>query len=135
MQRAYDQILHDVALQKLDVVFAVDRCGIVGDDGETHQGIYDVSYLYTIPYMTILSPASPNELKAMLDYAVNEHKGPIAVRYPRGSGKEFDRSDIPLEYGKAVVVKEGNDLTLIGVGCMVSQALEVAELMEKGDFL
>lgn len=131
LQRAYDQILHDVALQKLDVVFAVDRCGIVGDDGETHQGIYDVSYLYTIPYMTILSPASPNELKAMLDYAVNEHKGPIAVRYPRGSGKEFDRSDIPLEYGKAVVVKEGNDLTLIGVGCMVSQALEVAELMEK----
>ena len=131
LQRAYDQILHDVALQKLDVVFAIDRCGIVGDDGETHQGIYDVSYLYTIPYMTILSPASPNELRAMLEYAVKEHKGPIAVRYPRGSGKEFQRSDVPLEYRKAVVLREGCDITIIGVGTMVSEALKAAELLEQ----
>lgn len=130
LQRAYDQILHDVALQKLKVVFAIDRCGIVGDDGETHQGIYDVSYLYTIPYLAILSPATPNELKSMLDYAVKFHNGPIAIRYPRGSGSEFPGSETPLEYGKGVILKEGKDLTVIGVGNMIPAVLEAAKVLE-----
>ncbi|NMA67474.1 MAG: 1-deoxy-D-xylulose-5-phosphate synthase [Clostridiaceae bacterium] len=130
LQRAYDQILHDVALQKLNVIFAIDRCGIVGDDGETHQGIYDISYLYTIPYMTILSPASPNELRSMLDYAIKEHRGPIAIRYPRGSGQEFQGSDVRFEFGKGVVLKEGRDLTIIAVGSMVLNALKAAQLLE-----
>ncbi len=131
LQRAYDQILHDVALQNLKVVFAIDRAGVVGDDGETHQGIYDVSFLYTIPYLAILSPASPNELKAMMDYALSQHHGPIAVRYPRGSGSEFPGSEQALTYGKGVILKEGKDLTLIGVGPMVAVTLEVAELLKK----
>jgi len=131
LQRAYDQILHDVALQNLKVVFAIDRAGVVGDDGETHQGIYDVSYLYTIPNMTILSPASPNELRNMLDYAVLKHEGPVAVRYPKGSGHEFEGSDTPIEYGKGVLLKEGTSVTLIGVGKMMGYTLEAARLLEK----
>ena len=130
LQRAYDQILHDVALQKLKVVFAIDRCGIVGDDGETHQGIYDISYLYTIPNLAILSPATPNELEEMLEYAVLKHQGPIAIRYPRGSGHEIPGSHTPLEFGKGVVVKEGKDVTLIGIGYMLNIACEAAELLE-----
>lgn len=130
LQRAYDQILHDVALQNLKVVFAVDRAGIIGDDGETHQGIYDVSFLYTIPNMAILSPASPNELKNMLDYAVIRHQGPIAVRYPKGSGREFDGSNVPVEFGKGKVLKEGTSVTLIGVGQMLGNTFEAARLLE-----
>lgn len=130
LQRAYDQILHDVALQNLKVVFAIDRAGVVGDDGETHQGIYDVSFLYTIPNMTILSPASPNELKNMMEYAVLKHQGPIAIRYPKGAGHEFDGSNIPVEFGKGIVIKEGTLVTLIGVGHMLGIALEAAQLLE-----
>lgn len=130
LQRAYDQILHDVALQKLKVIFGIDRAGIVGEDGETHQGIYDVSFLYTIPYLAILSPASPNEMKAMLEYAVTKHSGPIAIRYPRGSGYEFEGSEIPLEYSKGVLLKKGVDVTLIGVGSMIKVTLEVSRLLE-----
>lgn len=131
LQRAYDQILHDVALQNLKVVFAIDRAGVVGDDGETHQGIYDVAFLYTIPHVAILAPASPNELVQMLDYAVMSHNGPIAIRYPRGSGCEFEGSNSPLVYGKGTCIKEGKDVTLIGVGHMVHMALEASELLEK----
>jgi 1-deoxy-D-xylulose-5-phosphate synthase len=130
LQRAYDQILHDVALQNIKVVFAIDRAGVAGDDGETHQGIYDISFLYTIPNMTILSPASPNELKNMLDYAVFEHKGPVAVRYPKGTGHEFDGSDAPIEFGKGVVLKEGTSVTLIGVGKMLEITFEAGRLLE-----
>lgn len=130
LQRAYDQILHDVALQNLKVVFAIDRSGVVGDDGETHQGIYDVSFLYTIPNIAILSPASPNELKNMLDYAVLEHQGPIAVRYPKGSGHEFEGSSAPVEFGKGKVLKEGTSVTLIGVGRMLENTFEAARLLE-----
>lgn len=130
LQRAYDQILHDVGLQKLKVVFAVDRAGIVGDDGETHQGIYDISYLFTIPNMAVLSPASPDELKAMLDYAVIRHNGPIAIRYPKGSGSEFPGSDRPISPGKGVRLKEGGDVTLIGVGDMLPVVLEAAGILQ-----
>jgi 1-deoxy-D-xylulose-5-phosphate synthase len=129
LQRAYDQILHDVALQNLNVVFGIDRAGVIGDDGETHQGIYDVSYLYTIPYLSILSPASPNELKSMMDYALTEHHGPIALRYPRGSGCEFEGSDEPVVFGKGIVLREGTDITLIGAGSMMNITLEAANLL------
>lgn len=133
LQRAYDQILHDVALQNLKVVFAIDRAGVVGDDGETHQGIYDVSYLYTVPNIAILSPATPNELKQMMEYALNDHHGPIAIRYPRGSGYEIKENLQPLRYAKGAILREGTDITLIGVGSMVCIALDVAELlMEEG---
>jgi 1-deoxy-D-xylulose-5-phosphate synthase len=131
LQRAYDQILHDVALQNLNVVFAIDRAGVVGDDGETHQGIYDISFLYTIPNLAILSPASPNELRAMLEYALTEHQGPIAVRYPRGSDHEFDGSEIPFEFARGTLLKKGEDVTLIGIGHMTGIALKAAELLEK----
>ncbi len=97
LQRAYDQILHDVSLQNLHVVLAIDRAGIVGEDGETHQGIYDISYLRHIPNMTILAPADYTELKAMLRYAILTHNGPIAIRYPKGKGFEniFDIIELP----------------------------------------
>ncbi|MGI6122636.1 MAG: 1-deoxy-D-xylulose-5-phosphate synthase [Acetivibrionales bacterium] len=131
LQRAYDQVLHDVALQNLHVIFAIDRAGVVGDDGETHQGIYDVSFLYTIPNMTILSPASPNELKNMLDYAVLKHQGPIAIRYPKGVGREFTGSDTPIEFSKGIVLKEGTSVTLIGVGHMLKNVFDAALLLEK----
>ena len=84
LQRAYDQILHDVCIQQLHVVFAIDRSGLVGSDGETHQGIFDISYLRNIPNMTIFAPKNGWELKAGLDYAIFTHFGPIAIRYPRG---------------------------------------------------
>lgn len=131
LQRAYDQILHDVALQRLRVILAIDRAGIVGDDGETHQGIYDVAFLYTIPHVDILAPASPGELERMLEYGLKAHDGPLAIRYPRGSGFEHEGTDKPLVHGKSVVCRQGRDITLIGVGPMLSHALEAADILKK----
>lgn len=131
LQRAYDQILHDVALQNLNVVFAIDRAGVVGEDGETHQGIYDVSFLYSIPNIAILSPASPKELESMLEYALLEHCGPIAIRYPRGSDDEFTGSEKPFEFSRGTLLREGNDVTIIGAGHMVGIALEAAEMLKQ----
>lgn len=125
LQRAYDQTIHDVCLQNLHVVFPIDRAGIVGADGETHQGIYDISYLSHMPNMSILSPSSFGELEEMLDYAINKHDGPIAVRYPRGS-EQYDCS-VPFEFGKAVMVKKGKDVSIIASGRMVKRAAEVSE--------
>lgn len=129
LQRAYDQTLHDVCLQNLHVVFPIDRAGIVGADGETHQGIYDISYLSHMPNMSILSPSSFKELDDMLDYAVNTHKGPIAIRYPRG-GVQYD-GYFPFEFGKAVNIKDGTDISVIASGRMVSRACEVSEKTDK----
>lgn len=128
LQRAYDQILHDVALQNLHVVFAVDRAGLVGQDGETHQGIYDLSYLGHIPNMAILAPACFSELRQMLDYAVLRHNGPIAIRYPKGC-ETFTISDEnnAFKFGKGVVIKEGKDISIIAAGKMVSIAVEASE--------
>lgn len=133
LQRAYDQILHDVALQNLHVVFAIDRAGIVGEDGETHQGIYDLSFLRHIPNITILAPSDYKELTEMLHYAVLEHNGPIAIRYPRGRGVDQISDHTSLEYSKGEILKEGTDLTIAAIGSMVQEALKVAErLSEKG---
>lgn len=130
LQRAYDQMLHDVALQNLHVVFAIDRAGIVGEDGETHQGIYDIAYIRTMPNFTLMAPASPLELEMMLEYAVLKHKGPIAIRYPRGAGHETDGLQHPVKYGKGLVVRPGNDITIIAVGNFLPAAVKTAELLE-----
>lgn len=132
LQRAYDQILHDISIQNLHVIFAIDRAGIVGEDGETHHGIYDISYLRHMPNITMLAPADYGELRTMLNYAVLVHKGPISIRYPKGIGCE-SISRAPIEYGKGVIIKEGKDLTLIPLGNMVSVALEVSKTLESLD--
>ncbi|MCX7714484.1 MAG: 1-deoxy-D-xylulose-5-phosphate synthase [Clostridia bacterium] len=128
LQRAYDQILHDVCLQNLHVVLPVDRAGIVGADGETHQGLYDIAFLSHMPNMSILSPSDFNELAQMLDYAVNVHKAPIAIRYPRGN-TQADGIKAPFEFGKSITVREGGDLTIITAGRMVKTAQEVSEIL------
>ncbi|MDK2933375.1 MAG: 1-deoxy-D-xylulose-5-phosphate synthase [Clostridiales bacterium] len=132
LQRAYDQILHDIALQNLHVIFAIDRAGIVGQDGETHQGIYDLSFLSHMPNMVIMAPSCYKELQLMLNYAVFFHKGPIAIRYPRG-GEEYsvplwDEQIIP---GKGEVLSAGNDISIFAIGKMVGVALDAANKLDK----
>lgn len=133
-QRAYDNIIHDVCMQKLPVVFALDRGGIVGEDGETHTGAFDLSFLRCVPNLVVMAPSDENELRQMLFTAV-EHDGPVALRYPRGAGegvevrKEFER----LEIGKGVLVREGTDVALLAVGRMVGAARLAADwLAERG---
>jgi len=130
LQRAYDQILHDICLQNLQVTFAIDRAGIVGDDGPTHHGLFDFSYLRSIPNMVIMAPKDENELQHMLATAVN-HPGPAAVRYPRGVGEgcKMDEDLKLLPIGKAEVLREGADLTLLAVGRMVALAEEAARIL------
>ena len=134
LQRAYDQILHDVCIQNLHVVFAVDRAGLVGSDGETHQGIFDLSYLSSIPNMTIIAPKNKWELSDMLKYAVN-FDGPIALRYPRGEAydglKEFRPA---VSYGKSEIVYEEADIALLAVGSMVKTGEQVRELLKEAGY-
>ncbi|MBQ3125090.1 MAG: 1-deoxy-D-xylulose-5-phosphate synthase [Clostridia bacterium] len=133
LQRAYDQALHDVCLQNLHVVFPIDRAGIVGADGETHQGVYDLSYLSTMPNMTVLSASSFAQLDSMLRYAINVHNGPIAIRYPRGNTESsFDTSD--FEYGKAYVRNASSDVSIIASGRMLKRAEEISETLAKENF-
>ena len=127
LQRGYDMLIHDVALQKLHVVFAVDRAGLVGSDGETHHGVFDVSYLCSVPGMTILCPASFTELHDMLRYAIEEIDGPVAVRYPRGGEGEYKASSLEMEQ----IIRSGSDVTLVCYGTMVNQALSAAAILEK----
>jgi len=131
LQRAYDQVLHDVCIQNLPVVFAIDRAGLVGSDGETHQGIFDLSYLSSIPNMHIMAPKNKWELSDMLKYAV-EFDGPIALRYPRGEAydglKEYRR---PVEYGKSEVIYEEEDIALLAVGNMVKIAEQVRKNLKE----
>jgi len=132
LQRAYDQIVHDVCVGGLPVVFAVDRAGIVGNDGETHQGILDISYLSHIPGMTVMAPRDAVELKEMLRFAV-ELKQPVALRYPRGQACELsEESRTPLVLGKAEVLYRENEIALLAVGSMVETAVKVRELLGAG---
>ena len=126
LQRAYDQLVHDTALSDLHVVLAVDRAGIVGADGETHHGIFDASFLSEIPNMTVLCPSNLAELRTMLERAVNEIKGPVAVRYPRG-GEGAYQADSGRE--NLAVLREGGDITLCAYGTMVNNVLDAAELL------
>ncbi len=127
LQRAYDQILHDVCLQGLHVVFGIDRAGVVGADGETHHGLYDIGFMSQMPNMSILSPSSFSELEEMIDYAVNTHNKPIAIRYPRGD-KEY--SSGKFSFGKAKLIKKGTDVTIISSGRMMTTADAVLKALE-----
>lgn len=128
LQRAYDQIVHDVCMQNLHVVFAIDRAGIVGADGETHQGVFDLSFLRHIPNMTVLSPKNDWELEEMLEFAVNGWKGPVAVRYPRGTAETaFAEHRQPIEYGRAEVIRSGQEIAILAEGHMLKAAAEAAE--------
>ena len=130
MQRAYDQALHEVCLQNLHVVFGIDRAGIVGADGETHQGVYDISFLSTMPNMTVLSPSSFKDLDLMLRYAINEHNGPIAIRYPRGNTEAASVTDA-FWLHKAYVRQHGCDVSIIASGRMVKRAEQTAEILKE----
>lgn len=131
LQRAYDSIMHDVALGNRHVVFAVDRAGIVGADGETHQGIYDLSYLTHIPNLSVLAPSDAKTLDAMIRYAVNEHEGPIAVRYPKGTANETDSPD--FEFGHAALLRHGSSVTVAALGSMTAHALRAAEILKESN--
>jgi len=125
LQRAYDQVIHDIALQKLPIVFCLDRAGLVGDDGATHHGVFDLSYLNLIPGLLILIPTNAEELSAMLEFAAEYKEGPIVIRYPRGCAKYLDKPIQSIEIGKGEVVHEGKDVAIIGVG----KAMEDAEFI------
>ena len=133
LQRAYDQILHDVCLQNLPVVFAIDRAGLVGKDGATHQGIFDLSYLATIPNLTIMAPKNKWELSDMLKFAIAADT-PMAIRYPRGDACDlWKEKRAPIESGKAEVLCEGTEVALFAIGSMVETAWKVMEkLQERG---
>ena len=120
LQRGFDQLLHDIALQKLHVVFGVDRAGLVGEDGETHHGVFDISYLRTVPGMTVFAPASFQELREVMQTAIFEKDGPVAIRYPRGSEGRYRES------GKTLV-RAGTDCTLVCYGTLINPALKAAE--------
>ena len=133
LQRAYDQIVHDVCLQKLPVVFAVDRAGIVGRDGATHTGAFDISYLRHIPGIVIMQPADGDELEAMLVFAL-DHDGPVAIRYPRAGCDRIERSGArsAVELGRWEKITDGKDVAIIALGAMVARAKEAADLLGDG---
>lgn len=123
LQRGYDMLIHDVALQNLHVVFCVDRAGLVGSDGETHHGVFDVSYLSSVPNMTVLCPASYAELEEMLHAAIYDITGPVAIRYPRGGEGEYTACNTAPE----TLLREGGDITLVCCGVMTNEAMKAAE--------
>ncbi len=134
LQRAYDQVVHDVCVQNLDVTFALDRAGLVGADGATHQGLYDLSYLRALPNMVVMAPKDENELQHMLKTAI-EHPGPAAVRYPRGNGfgVPLDPEIKSLLLGEAELLRDGDDALVVALGTLVHPALEAAqELANEG---
>ncbi|HEY9736158.1 MAG TPA: 1-deoxy-D-xylulose-5-phosphate synthase, partial [Trichocoleus sp.] len=134
LQRAFDQIIHDVCIQKLPVFFCMDRAGIVGADGPTHQGMYDIAYLRPIPNMVLMAPKDEAELQRMVVTGVNYTDGPIALRYPRGNGYGMPLMEEgwePLPIGKAEVLRHGDDLLLVGYGSMVNPALQTAEILSE----
>ena len=127
LQRAYDNIYHDLILQKVHAVLAIDRAGLVGEDGETHHGMFDISYLSALPNISILAPSSSSQLEEMLEYAVNNHNSVIAIRYPKIFHTDH-KTNHSFEYGKAVVEKSGTDITVVAEGNMLEHALEAAKI-------
>ena len=134
LQRAYDQILHDVCLSNLHTVFCIDRAGIVGSDGETHQGIYDISFLLSIPNLVVLAPKNGNELEDMLEFAINKLDCPVAIRYPRGKASNvLSKIRTPIELGKSELIYEGTDIAIVSYGAMMDVAIQVYnELVTRG---
>ncbi len=134
LQRAYDQLVHDICIEALPVVFAIDRGGIVGEDGPTHHGLFDLSYLRSLPNMVVMSPKDENELSRMLKTSI-EHDGPIAIRYPRGTGTgvSIESNVTPITIGEAEILERGEDLLILAIGRTVCDALEAhSELMAHG---
>ena len=130
-QRAYDQVIHDVAIQNLPVIMCVDRAGIVGSDGETHQGLLDMSFFRLVPNLTIMAPKNFKELEQMLEFAVNLNK-PVVIRYPRGGEDNIDiNTDLEIKNGKAEILKDGTDITIVAIGKMVSRAYRVADKLKQ----
>lgn len=135
LQRAYDEIMQDVCLQNLHVVFAVDRAGIVGADGETHQGIYDISYFTHMPNMTVMMPKNGIELEKMLRYAVYNIDGPVAVRYPRGNISDiYSENTSEIEFGKAELIEDGEKIAVISAGAVCDNAAKVCEMLKNDGY-
>ena len=132
-QRAYDQVIHDICIQKLPVIMCVDRAGCVGNDGETHQGLYDMSFFKLIPNITIMAPKDFEELAKMMEFAINL-KAPVVIRYPRGgeSDVKFEKHE-EIKLGQAEILQEGKDVTIIGIGKMTSVAMKVANEIKKDE--
>ena len=134
LQRAYDQILHDVCLQNLNVVFLIDRAGIVGEDGETHHGLFDLSYMSAMPNMTVLAPANFDELEQMITYAADgSHQGPIAIRYPRGTQQSQTLPASPFVLGESLELARGTDVCLVCTGTCLATGEEVARILQEHD--
>lgn len=135
LQRAYDQLIHDICIQNLHVIFAVDRSGLVGNDGETHQGLFDTVMLCSIPQMTVLAPKNGVELKQMLHYAIHAHHGPIALKYPRGEASGcLPQFQAPIEYGRSEVLYREAQIALVAIGNMVAVADEVRQRLKAMDY-
>jgi 1-deoxy-D-xylulose-5-phosphate synthase len=134
LQRAYDQILHDVCIEKIPVIFAVDRGGIVGEDGATHNGVFDLSYLRILPNMVVMAPKDENELCKMLKTAI-DYDGPIAIRYPRGTaeGVTSENNNMSIPIGKGEVIKTGDDVVIFAIGRSVNEALSAHEMLKEHD--
>jgi 1-deoxy-D-xylulose-5-phosphate synthase len=131
LQRAYDQIVHDVVIQKLPVVFCMDRAGVAGDDGPTHMGLYDIAYLRTLPYMTIMAPRSERELQLMLEHALNLEE-PVAIRYPRGNTQgNHDEAPQPIVQGKAELLRSGNGIAILALGNSCDAALDAYDILRR----
>ncbi|HEX2015822.1 MAG TPA: transketolase C-terminal domain-containing protein, partial [Solirubrobacteraceae bacterium] len=135
LQRAYDQIVHDVCLQRLNVVFALDRAGLVGDDGPTHHGVFDIPYLRCLPNIVLMAPRDEAMLVHMLHTAVSYEGGPIALRYPRGEGVGCALPDQPeaIALGRGEILREGRRVAIVGYGTGVGKALEAADLLAAED--
>lgn len=134
LQRAYDQVVHDVCIQNLPVFFCMDRAGIVGADGPTHQGMYDIAYLRCIPNMVLMAPKDEAELQRMVATGVNYTNGPIALRYPRGNGYGvplMEEGWEPLPIGKGEILRQGDDVLMVGYGSMVYPAMQTAEILSE----
>jgi 1-deoxy-D-xylulose-5-phosphate synthase len=129
LQRSYDMLLHDTAIEGLHVVLAVDRAGLVPGDGETHQGLFDVAYLSSVPGMTILSPSNYAELRDLLRVAFSNVSGPVAIRYPRGGEGDYKTGG----FEKTMLIREGKDFTLVTYGISVNTAIEAAKELESDD--
>jgi 1-deoxy-D-xylulose-5-phosphate synthase len=134
LQRAFDQIVHDVCLQKLPVTFCMDRAGLVGDDGPTHHGVFDIAYLRPLPNITLMAPRDEAMLVHMLHTAVSWGGGPVAIRYPRGEAVGVPLPDAPslIEIGTGEILREGERVALVGYGSGVGKALEAADLLAEG---
>ena len=130
LQRAYDQIVHDICMQNLHVILCIDRAGIVGNDGETHHGLLDLSYLSSIPNMTILAPSNFKELELMLEFAVN-YDGPIAIRYPRGGETKEEYKHPEIKLGTSNLIEKGTDLTIITIGNTLTKGIELVSRLKK----